>query len=1267
MSDATPDRAWAGRTVFPRSTTELRSTTICPACLTPLTATVCASCGLDLRHPAAADLATSSAAIADALDARLDLIGRIRRETAAAVFPTPESAGTAAAQAPAAEAPATPAQSAPVQPVPTPTEQAAGSARGRSGIQIALIVVGITLLSVFAVFGLVYAFVTYGADVRMAIIIGGTLATMIAAGALGRRGLRSTAEGVAVLGTVMLTLDAWALRLNEPEGLGATDPELYWGIALLIVGATAAAWARTSRLVAPGVAAAGILPVGAALLVGQIIDSATPVTGASLFAGAIAGLVVAAVAGVAAPDQPGARRAAAIFARAAGAVAAMVALAAMIDLDAGERFTPVLAGGLLTGATLLHVIALTRGPLAARRGASGALVGLDRATLVALGAGAALAAMVGAVVSAARFDQERVAVSAPLLAAVLVAVAAEQAWRRLPLSSAARTASAAATLTATALASLAGGLAAIVGAGAFLEAATQSLETLPLGPGDRVASVETATIAALGALALSLGIIAAGWAALGVLVRRARALTAIAAVVIVAAVPLLPTWWLVLAVLALVAIGAAASVPAVQRIADADARRALLALCAPLSTGAAIGAVAISWAVPRGAGLGLAAALVAVALGRDAVRTPVVRAVATGGAAALVLVSAAPLVAELLVTVPGLTISRASTVIAVAAVIIVSAQLGRLSVMERHTAQTVAAGAAVLAALIPDPALPGGPLPGGALLDEAAALALGIAALALVGARGERIARVVARILLPFATALAVALAVRDLASGPLSPTSPDAASGVTPAVATATAALGALAVVAAASLLAASRTAASADTDTSTTAAAMVGAPDGAADDGGARARRRHTLSELTSGAGSERRAGDLAILVAALGTLSTGLSASAEGAAWLPLLLAALVVLVVAISRDGLIGAASPRRHLGWIALALAAGALWTRLAASDVTAPEPYTLPVTGALLLIAAAAHRAARRRTAGASTAPARSVAPLVAAAAGLALLPSALHEPLTEPLRGALVAVVAIAALLGGMLAPARLAERLPGIGAALAAAGAATLALGSVGHALALTADATGAIDRQAAPLAGGALAHAVITVALPAALAVAGQLLGEGRVRDGVVAALLGSAAIAAVMLGQQGAVATVELVSVPVAIAALAVGALALAERPAARSWLWLAPGIVLLLGPSLLAIDGAGEPQWRAVVVGLAAAAVFVVGLLRRLQAPFVLGGAALLVHLFVQSWPLLEQVGRTVEWWLWLGLAGVLIVAVAARYERRLQNARDLARRISELR
>ena len=170
------------------------------------------------------------------------------------------------------------------------------------------------------------------------------------------------------------------------------------------------------------------------------------------------------------------------------------------------------------------------------------------------------------------------------------------------------------------------------------------------------------------------------------------------------------------------------------------------------------------------------------------------------------------------------------------------------------------------------------------------------------------------------------------------------------------------------------------------------------------------------------------------------------------------------------------------------------------------------------------------------------------------------------------------------------------------------------------------------------------------------------------GFAGALAGAlAAAVAALAGVLDAVQSVELVSVPLALALLGIGTLQLGREESARSWPWLGPGILALLVPSLLAIDGAGEPLWRAIALGVVAALVFVLALQRRLQAPFVLGGAVLLTHLLVQSWPLLEQVGRAVEWWIWLGLAGIVVVLLAARYERRVQNVRAVARRIADLR
>lgn len=1258
MSDTTPDRAWAGRTLFPRSAAELRSTTICPACLVPLTAVVCASCGLDLRHPAAADLAAASVAVADALDARLDLIGRIRRDTAAA------SAAKLAPAAPAAAPTAAAAVSEPTLSEPTVSEPAAaqppapatsgsGAARGRSGIQIALIVVGISLLSVFAVFGLVYAFVTYGATVRMAIITGGTLATMVAAGVLARRGLRSTGEGVAALGTVMLALDAWALRLNDPEGLGASDPELYWGAALLIVAATAAAWARTNRLGVPGVAGAGLLPIGAGLLTLHLVETVLPgVEGAGVMAGALAALIVSVGSPLAAPAGGGTaangtaeigtavtrtaatRTAARIVARLVGAVAGIIALGALLPLDPTSRYAPVVAGVLLAAAALL--------PLAAPRTLDASAAGaFDRLTLIVIGGGSALAAIVGATVAAARFGQDRVIVSAPLIAAVLVAIVFEQAWRRGLLGTSARLTHAAGTLTAATLAALGSGLASIVGIGALLEAMTQGLEVLPLAITDPVASAEPATIAALAALALSLGLIAAHWASLGLLRHRARALTALGAGVLVALVPLLPAWWLVMTVLALLAVGGALAVRPALAVASADARRALLVFVAPLSAGAALAAWAIGWAVPRGATLGLAIALVAIGVGRTVCRRPVVRTIAVAGAAALTLGSTAPLVAELTRSIPtdsALAVSGGSAVIAVAGIIAAAAQLGGLSVLERRAALAVAAVAAVVAALVPRS-------PFG---DEVVALGLAVAALALVAVRGDRVAQLVARILVPLAVARGAQLAAV------LAEATADLVAVV---------ALGSLVVVAAVAL-------------------ATTGA--GSRDEADAEGRSR-TLRSVLTGPSAGRRAVDASTLVVSASLL---VAAGVTDGFWLALLVGAVVVLVVATSRDGLVGARSPRRHLGWVALALGTAALWTRLATDDVTAVEPYTLPLAGALLLVATAAALVGRRRAT-----PSRSTAGLAGAALLVALVPSAVQSTGPDTQGALIVAAISAVVLIGGMLARRRTAATLPGLAVAGAGAAAAALAVGALAHAVELATRANGDVGGIAAPLAGPAFVHAALVVGVPAVLAVVAEVLSrrldrndesgsarddapgsaattastEHRLRDGIVAALLGSGAISAAGLALSGAVPEVETVSAPIALATLAVGALRLARTPSARSWPWLAPGLVLLLAPSLLAIDGAGEPLWRAVAIGVVAAIVFAVGLWLRLQAPFVLGGTALLIHLLVQSWPLLEQVGRAVEWWLWLGLAGVIVVALAARYERRLQNARDIARRISDLR
>lgn len=1197
MSDSTPDRAWAGRVVFPRSAAELRSTTICPACFTPLTSTVCVSCGLDLRHAASIELAASSATIADALDARLDIIGRIRRDSAAAAVAAP--ARLAAASAPAAVGvPAAPV-AAPAVPTPAPVAPSLSDGPRRSSIQIALIIVGISLLSVFAAFGLVYAFVTYGSTVRMTIIVAGTLATMIAAGVLARRGLVSTAEGIAALGTVMLVLNAWALRLNDPLGLGSSPDALYWGTALLIVGATAALWSRTNALATPGVVGAGLLPIGAGLATGHLVGTLLPaITMVDFAVGSIAALATASVSWfVSAPSRPGPRRAAQIVAQSVGALAAVIGLASLVELDAGSRFAPTIAGLVLAAAAALHLLTLARHwrqrPATTERRA------FDTLVLGAVGSGAAVAAIVGAVISAGRFEQDRVIVSAPLIAATLVALAAEQGWRRAAQGSVARTALSAATIAAAILVAIAGGLAAIVGAAAFVEAGTHGLDIIALSVGDPVTSSDPATIAALGALGLALALIALSWASLGILVRRARALTLIGGITLVAATPLLGSWWLVMTAFALLAIGAAIGLHAAPRLAVADARRALVALCIPLSTGAALGAFVTGWAVPRGWAVGLIVALVSIGIARPATSVITLRAGFLGLAAALVLGSMPELAHDLTVSLPALSLSAASALIGAAAVVIAVSQLGRLALLERRVVSAVAvvfsAGAAWIAS---EP-----------LLDEAVAMGLIAVALSIATMRGGRIDGLVARALLPLAVARAAVLAAEHASLT----TSLDSA--LVTAVA-----LSALVVVAIVALVTDRRDRAGRTTvDISATATALI--------------------------------------LV-----FATSVGPADFGLAWLPVLVLAVLVLVVATSRDGLIGSTSRRRFVGWISLGIATIALWMRLGDAGVTAPEPYVLPLAGAMLLVVGASTILGRRRGA---TAP-LSAAPLTAAALAIGLLPSAVHSATMldtdgSVLRAIAVTLTAVALTTIPLIAARPLDAALPHMSEALAATGLGVLSALAVAHTIDIVAVTGGAA------LAGAALWRASLVVIVPSAVAIAVRLLATGRLRDLGPLVTLGVTALCATALGLSGAVDTVELVSVPLAIAALVIGARHLARAEHARSWPWLAPGLVVLLAPSLLAIDGAGEPLWRAVAIGVTAASVFVIGLRMRLQAAFVLGGTALLIHLLVQSWPLLSLVGRATEWWLWLGLAGVLIIALAARYERRLQNARDLATRIAQLR
>ncbi len=179
-----------------------------------------------------------------------------------------------------------------------------------------------------------------------------------------------------------------------------------------------------------------------------------------------------------------------------------------------------------------------------------------------------------------------------------------------------------------------------------------------------------------------------------------------------------------------------------------------------------------------------------------------------------------------------------------------------------------------------------------------------------------------------------------------------------------------------------------------------------------------------------------------------------------------------------------------------------------------------------------------------------------------------------------------------------------------------------------------------------GGVLARARLGLTLP--------------VVAGASAALFGLAALIS------AGVTPVELVTVPPAVGLLALGARALQQRSAMRSWPALGPGLALLTVPSLLH-DFGHTALWRTVALGVVAVALVVIGAVRRLQAPLVLGSAVLLVHAVAQLWPWISAAYVFVPWWLWLGIGGALLIYLAARYERRMRALRTAFTTVAGLR
>ncbi|MGW2825203.1 SCO7613 C-terminal domain-containing membrane protein [Streptomyces sp. NPDC001443] len=182
---------------------------------------------------------------------------------------------------------------------------------------------------------------------------------------------------------------------------------------------------------------------------------------------------------------------------------------------------------------------------------------------------------------------------------------------------------------------------------------------------------------------------------------------------------------------------------------------------------------------------------------------------------------------------------------------------------------------------------------------------------------------------------------------------------------------------------------------------------------------------------------------------------------------------------------------------------------------------------------------------------------------------------------------------------------------------------------------------------------AFLALVLALTGVIAAATAVRADRRPVGHAAAALFALAAW--VRLASWG-VGAPEAYALPVALPALCVGALRRRRDPSVTSWTAYGPGLGATLLPSLAAVWA--DPQGpRPLLLGTAALLVTVVGARHRLKAPLVLGGATLVLDCLHELAPYLVQMAGALPRWVPPALAGLLLLALGATYERRIRDVR----------
>ena len=1177
----------------------------------------------------------------------------------------------------------------------------------RSSVQVVLLFVGVLLVSVAAIFFLTVAWIVAGLGFRSVVVALLTVAALVVAARLRRSRLTSTAEGIGSFAIVLVLLDVWGMRQNNLFGLAAGDGALYWGLALVVCAALFLGWHAWSNLRVGSVAGFVVAVLGLGLLAAGVFQGQDTLT--RIFVGFL-GAAVGALLHRLTLSRPAliVRRWPAIdrlpermLLLTLGALSLIMAAIIAIFVEPDSIVAPVWCLGAVAVVAAAHVGLVLLAPQPAR------LLGEYRTFAYLSASLVAFAAAGIAPVVASRYDSLPFSLTVPLLVAAALAVALELFGRQFAAPSAGRTAALVAAGSAITVAAIPLLLTAGFAAWPLMQATANGLRGREVVPDLSNADNVWALLALVGVGAL----LVIGWTLGGLLRARRQIVTALALAVVILAVPFAPSIGIIVAFYLLLGAGALISLllarsskpTSVPAKVDETGRFSLgflaPALIALLVAGETLGYL-ISWAHPTTWWFGTVSLVFALWFARLLVTHRV----------------AGPVLAEPVLAEPVLAgDSRAHTrgALLAAAIVIVLVGVGRVPLAlapEQRWSDAINL-ANVTAAIALATAL---------LHMLVAAAALRPTALSLLERRWAFFT-----LLVPTLFAFALPVRYWSLADEE-SLLQPEPLGSILRACVLVAAcavwvfvhanrgvlrwerAIAAVALAPALFLLVREVLfATDAVTSVFTLAAPAVAlvvcslgllcgtlGPD-------LFARRDRAALEI----------GAAIVLVPAVFTAVVTL----RSLGWLVLVFAGIVALILAITPDGLFASRSNRRHFGWLALLFSTAGLWLGLDRAGTVALEPYVLPVAGIMLTTATLIRRYGTTDR----LSKASPVAGLLTFAGLLiALVPLAVSAESGSLVRPIVLALVSVALMIG-----AALLRWAPPSSTYLAAAGLAG-AIALVVTAFAQTQRVLGApgapdgrlelwlllpavaavttavllvrqADAETTALRSGAgillvlvwacvltwIELVVVTLPADGGLSVpravllvlvlsAVHVIALWRPRaplGGITAwSVLALAALAAITVASSSVVDPFELVTVPVALALIGSGWLRLQDDPRARSWPWFGPGLVLLLVPSLL-LDLTYNDLWRIVSLGVVAIIVIVIGSTRRLQAPFVIGAAVLLIHGVAQLWPWIALAYSVVPWFLWLGGGGILLIVLAARYEQRIANLKSVALRISALR